>query len=63
MALGLDLSPSWSPDGQRIAFVHRTLDPDDNGGRDIGLGGIQMLDLATQTFEDLTSPDLPWPSR
>lgn len=51
------LSPSWSPDGKRLAFVHRTLDPDETARRDQGYGGVQVLDLATRTFTDLTGGD------
>ncbi|MGH2459750.1 MAG: S9 family peptidase [Chloroflexota bacterium] len=49
-----DLSPTWSPDGTRIAFVS-----DRSPDRDwhFGGGALHVVELATDTFRRLTSED------
>jgi Tol biopolymer transport system component len=52
-------SPTWSPDGSRLAFVTRAVTSLPDQPLQLGDGGIQVIDLATGAGRSLTGARLP----
>ena len=52
-------SPTWSPDGSRLAFVTRAVTSLPDQPLQLGGGGIQVIELATGTSRSLTGDRLP----
>jgi Tol biopolymer transport system component len=52
-------SPTWSPDGNRLAFVTRAVTSLPDQSLQLGDGGIAVIDLATGAGRSLTGDRLP----